>query len=56
MSEHYTQVASIQEVSEIVAQLVRMGGSGEAVWHFDQVWGGGGPGSRHDAIYCDFLG
>lgn len=30
------QVASIQEVSEMVAQLVRMGGSGEAVWHFDQ--------------------
>ena len=31
------QVKSIQEVSEYVAQLRRMGNKGDAVWHFDQM-------------------
>jgi ferritin heavy chain len=31
------QVKSIQEVSEFVAQLRRMGNKGDAVWHFDQM-------------------
>ena len=31
------QVKSIQEVSEHVAQLRRMGNKGDAVWHFDQM-------------------
>ncbi|EEH52539.1 ferritin [Micromonas pusilla CCMP1545] len=30
------QVKSIQEISEMVAQLRRMGNKGDAVWHFDQ--------------------
>ena len=30
-------VKSIQEVSEFVAQLRRMGNKGDAVWHFDQM-------------------
>jgi ferritin heavy chain len=30
------QVKSIQEISEMVAQLRRMGNTGDAVWHFDQ--------------------
>ena len=31
------QVKSIQEISEMVAQLRRMGNKGDAVWHFDQM-------------------